>query len=602
MLPLAPWRSSRASSTPEAQVSTLKPGGSLNFAVGSLSAAVGIGNAGTGAIFMAVSVFGRPLAQPGSSAGACWATATPAAQQRGERDERAKLKHGLSPLCCRRPAEARPLSPLWQGSQMATSKTTASSRRAIEGVAGAPTWPRCGCRRSRSSSTPMSAGVSSRARLAQPPAVALAVLLARLGADAAVRPRCASCRRGRPRRGLLAWIGLRLHGPVLVAVRPHRRARRSASCSPPARRRSGRRTVRRRRRSSRRRRARWRSRACAGHALGLRQRAPHRARRPRRRADRRPAGCARRLHDRPGQRRPRRADDQAAVRRGDRRRRQPARRRLVAITGDLVDGSVRRARRRTSRRSPACARGRARSSSPATTSTTRAPTPWVARAAPARPPRAAERARRACDAATRDSSSPASPTSAPATSTAPQASDPQAALAGARPTRRVRVLLAHQPRSAAAAEAAGFDLQLSGHTHGGQFLPWNFLVRLQQPFTAGLHRWRGCGSTRAAAPATGGRRSASARRPRSPCCGSSRPGVAPREAPAPPRGAQPRQRLSRRRDLTIRQVLAGAPAAAHERIRSVFISEAFAQAAPAATAPTGRSAVSAGSAACCRWS
>ena len=52
------------------------------------------------------------------------------------------------------------------------------------------------------------------------------------------------------------------------------------------------------------------------------------------------------------------------------------------------------------------------------------------------------------------------------------------------------MLLAHQPRSAAAAEAAGFDLQLSGHTHGGQFLPWNFLVRLQQPFTAGLHRWR----------------------------------------------------------------------------------------------------------------
>jgi predicted MPP superfamily phosphohydrolase len=49
---------------------------------------------------------------------------------------------------------------------------------------------------------------------------------------------------------------------------------------------------------------------------------------------------------------------------------------------------------------------------------------------------------------------------------------------------------AHQPRSAEAAEAAGFDLQLSGHTHGGQFLPWNFLVRLQQPFTAGLKRWR----------------------------------------------------------------------------------------------------------------
>ncbi len=70
-----------------------------------------------------------------------------------------------------------------------------------------------------------------------------------------------------------------------------------------------------------------------------------------------------------------------------------------------------------------------------------------------------------------------------------QASDPEAALAGS-PAAAVRLLLAHQPRSAAAAEVAGFDLQLSGHTHGGQFLPWNFLVRLQQPFTAGLHRWR----------------------------------------------------------------------------------------------------------------
>jgi uncharacterized protein len=70
-----------------------------------------------------------------------------------------------------------------------------------------------------------------------------------------------------------------------------------------------------------------------------------------------------------------------------------------------------------------------------------------------------------------------------------QASDPKAALAGSPPA-ALRLLLAHQPRSAEAAEAAGFDLQLSGHTHGGQFLPWNFLVRLQQPFTAGLKRWR----------------------------------------------------------------------------------------------------------------
>ena len=79
--------------------------------------------------------------------------------------------------------------------------------------------------------------------------------------------------------------------------------------------------------------------------------------------------------------------------------------------------------------------------------------------------------------------------SAPAISIRAAASDAAAALAGS-PAGAVRLLLAHQPRSAAAAEAAGFDLQLSGHTHGGQFLPWNFLVRLQQPFTAGLHRWR----------------------------------------------------------------------------------------------------------------
>ena len=66
-------------------------------------------------------------------------------------------------------------------------------------------------------------------------------------------------------------------------------------------------------------------------------------------------------------------------------------------------------------------------------------------------------------------------------------SDPQRALAGA-PADAMRVLLAHQPRSAPHAEAAGAHLQLSGHTHGGQFWPWNHFVRLQQPFTVGLHK------------------------------------------------------------------------------------------------------------------
>ncbi|MCC6474900.1 MAG: metallophosphoesterase [Burkholderiales bacterium] len=69
------------------------------------------------------------------------------------------------------------------------------------------------------------------------------------------------------------------------------------------------------------------------------------------------------------------------------------------------------------------------------------------------------------------------------------ASDPAAAIAGAPAV--TRVLLAHQPRSAFAAAQAGFHVQLSGHTHGGQFVPWNLVVRRVQPFAVGLHRWRG---------------------------------------------------------------------------------------------------------------
>jgi uncharacterized protein len=67
-------------------------------------------------------------------------------------------------------------------------------------------------------------------------------------------------------------------------------------------------------------------------------------------------------------------------------------------------------------------------------------------------------------------------------------SDPHAAIHQAPDHAAFKLLLAHQPRSAVAAEQAGFDLQLSGHTHGGQFWPWGYFVQFQQPFTAGLHK------------------------------------------------------------------------------------------------------------------
>lgn len=65
--------------------------------------------------------------------------------------------------------------------------------------------------------------------------------------------------------------------------------------------------------------------------------------------------------------------------------------------------------------------------------------------------------------------------------------DPSKAIDGA-PDSGLKLLLAHQPRSCFVAAECGYDLQLSGHTHGGQFFPWMFFVALQQPFTAGLDR------------------------------------------------------------------------------------------------------------------
>jgi predicted MPP superfamily phosphohydrolase len=62
-----------------------------------------------------------------------------------------------------------------------------------------------------------------------------------------------------------------------------------------------------------------------------------------------------------------------------------------------------------------------------------------------------------------------------------------AALAGADPQLPI-LLLAHQPKQIPNAVQAGVDLQLSGHTHGGQIWPFNVLVRLDQPVVHGLSR------------------------------------------------------------------------------------------------------------------
>ncbi|WP_237419298.1 MULTISPECIES: metallophosphoesterase [Kitasatospora] len=65
--------------------------------------------------------------------------------------------------------------------------------------------------------------------------------------------------------------------------------------------------------------------------------------------------------------------------------------------------------------------------------------------------------------------------------------DLAAALAGADPELPV-LLVAHQPKYVARAAEAGVDLQLSGHTHGGQIWPFRYLVRLDQPVVRGLSR------------------------------------------------------------------------------------------------------------------
>ncbi|MCG5453459.1 MULTISPECIES: metallophosphoesterase [Micromonospora] len=61
-----------------------------------------------------------------------------------------------------------------------------------------------------------------------------------------------------------------------------------------------------------------------------------------------------------------------------------------------------------------------------------------------------------------------------------------AAALGDRDPSRPVVLLAHQPLAAKEAARYGVDLQLSGHTHGGQMVPFNLAVKLEQPVVSGL--------------------------------------------------------------------------------------------------------------------
>jgi predicted MPP superfamily phosphohydrolase len=65
--------------------------------------------------------------------------------------------------------------------------------------------------------------------------------------------------------------------------------------------------------------------------------------------------------------------------------------------------------------------------------------------------------------------------------------DHAAALAGADESLPI-LLLAHQPQQVTGAVAHGIDLQISGHTHGGQMWPFHYLVRIDQPVLQGLSR------------------------------------------------------------------------------------------------------------------
>jgi len=70
------------------------------------------------------------------------------------------------------------------------------------------------------------------------------------------------------------------------------------------------------------------------------------------------------------------------------------------------------------------------------------------------------------------------------------ASSPAQAIQGA-PETDLRILLAHQPSTVFEASQVGFDLQISGHTHGGQYYPWNLIAKMANPYIQGLHHHDG---------------------------------------------------------------------------------------------------------------
>ena len=68
--------------------------------------------------------------------------------------------------------------------------------------------------------------------------------------------------------------------------------------------------------------------------------------------------------------------------------------------------------------------------------------------------------------------------------------DPNKALLGISES-TLKIVLAHQPASIFKVHEAGADLQLSGHTHGGQFWPFTYPTKWANPYLEGLHNHHG---------------------------------------------------------------------------------------------------------------